>query len=285
MKKKKGMKMKIDPESISWIVFDIDGVLVDVSESYFQAFHQLVQMYCKRFEIPYNEKQVKELIVFIKQFPQMNDDWDAGEAINVLYLNKHFHWFDEKTLFRYLNEMIPWSNIRNQLQETLSLDFDLMRNELQSIYGGEQCEAFYGFSAIIHGFKGTYKNEKPFIEGEVLNNLSVHKLIYTGRNHAELLNALSLLKISPNIFSLILDADTGFFKPDPTPLLQWYQKYIGEGEIGLYFGDSGADVKTVEKFNKQIGDNNLILVIIGDTIPNYSLQFPSVKEALDSILG
>ncbi|GAB4178231.1 MAG: hydrolase [Calditrichia bacterium] len=268
------------PQSISWIVFDIDGVLIDVSGSFMKMFYTIVEIYCRRLELHYHETQVSDLIHDIKLLPQMNDDWEAGEAILTAYILSFRDNNLQEVLLTQLRSGQSWNTISPEYGRLLNLDYSLIRHELMSVYAGDKCPDFYGIPNLFPNREGCYKSEKPLIKSNYLKKIHHHMLIYTGRNNPELHQALHLLQIPMEEFAEILDSDSGFLKPDPTPLMDFYQKYIGKDEIGIFLGDSGADQKTVDLFNQQIGLKKMLYISIGDLNTAGDYHFNSVEEAL-----
>lgn len=277
-------KLKIQNRIVSWFVFDIDGVLIDVGRSFFLMFHQLAELYHERGFIRYSELEVDRAIRTIKQFPGMNDDWDSAEALVAFLYEEQSLQSSGNKVIHHLNSGQGWTTIRTILQPYFPFSFDLIRDEARSLYGGFHCQTLYGFPSLFPGIPGTCENEKPLIDPETILSLHGHKLIYTGRDSTELSLALNMLRIKPENFALIVDTDSGFLKPDPTPLVQFYEHFIDGEEIGIFFGDSGADLKTVERFNQIIGRDALHLVAIGDLIRHEGLRFPSVRVALEHLL-
>jgi hypothetical protein len=276
--------MNLDPTKISWAVFDIDGVLIDVQNSFYRAFHELIRLYAERYDIDYNREEVQQFIHQLKQFSQMNDDWDTGEAICIMYLNRRKNWFPPEKIQNLLMEGVSWTTIKTDLSG-LPLDTDLIRYELMSIYGGSKCEDLFGFQPSSPTFRGTWKNEKPLISGHKIKNLPLHKLLYTGRDERELSYALKLLDMEEEDFALLLHTDSGYLKPDASPLVEWYQTYIESDEIGLFFGDTGSDLQTVLNFNRIVGEERLQFIAIGKMLEGKSLpyHFKTIEEALETI--
>ncbi len=76
------------PLHIDLLIFDMDGVLVDVSRSYRQAIQQTVQIYfetCLGLEKGHGNLVTQEEISLFKSIGGFNNDWDLTSAL-ILYL-------------------------------------------------------------------------------------------------------------------------------------------------------------------------------------------------------
>ncbi|MFH0875541.1 MAG: histidinol-phosphate transaminase [archaeon] len=73
------IRLQLMFEKVDTILFDMDGVLVDVSNSYRVAIREAVNYFLKKNGI---DKQITfEIIQFFKEKGRLNNDWDCSKAI------------------------------------------------------------------------------------------------------------------------------------------------------------------------------------------------------------
>jgi histidinol-phosphate aminotransferase len=230
---------QVTPQKIACdsIIFDMDGVLVDVSRSYRQAIKLTVAYVLKK---NYNLSVVvtDSDIQMIKDVPGFNNDWDVSFALIRLSVQK--------------------KKIGNKRQRTRPVSFaateyQFVKDIFQSYYLGEslflQC---YNRRPPVLRRKGLILNEVPLIKPELLTVLSTKfKIgIATSRPRFEALFALKNLHIIPKIINedyIIAQEDAIREKPDPAPLLEAKRKMHVENPI--YVGDTVNDVIAAKKAN------------------------------------
>lgn len=175
------------------LIFDMDGVLVDVSMSYRKAIKQTAEFFLKR-KIDNTE------IEAIKQKVGMNNDWDATYA---LINNKTFSYEEVKRVFQkyYLGDGLKKGFIENE--KLLIAKKDLLRlkktyKKLGIATGRPKEEAQY----VINRFnlnalfdvvvtKGDTKKEKPYPDPilRAIKMLGVKKSIYIGDSPSDIVAA------------------------------------------------------------------------------------------------
>ena len=260
---------------VDTLVFDIDGVLIDVRDSFGKAVCQTVQFYFKEilgFQGSQNLINPEE-IEYFKIAGGFNNDWDLTSAVVLFYLMKarennlkdvdelrsikpDIKTFTTKILSPGggLAKVIDSVEKDGQLKEwILSLwDKDLITKIFQEIYaGGEHCYNIYGFHPSLIKKDGLIKQERIIIDKNKKNFLQNFSLgILTGRNEREARVALERLGWDDIISKeQIVTADDGVGKPHPQGL-----KKIAESlktKLGIYVGDTWDDLITVKNTNKE----------------------------------
>src|SRR3989338_394126 len=206
----RSMKSSLSEKSSTALILDMDGVLVDVSNSYMIAIQKTVALFSNR---ELTSDQIQEY----KNRPGMNNDWDCTESI---------------------------------LQEGgINVPKEKIINVFQSFYLGEyNPEEKYFLRKNDYNYNGLIKNEIWLIDISVLKKLSKkYKLgIVTGRPKKEALFALNKAGAA-NYFASIITNDNipqGKGKPDPYTLKLCLKQL--NAEKGYYFGDTPDDMKAAK---------------------------------------
>ncbi|MDD5014725.1 MAG: HAD hydrolase-like protein, partial [Atribacterota bacterium] len=245
---------------VDTLVFDIDGVLIDVRDSFRKAICQTVQFYFKeilRFQGSQNLINPKE-IEYFKMAGGFNNDWNLTSAVVLFYLMKarennlkdvdelrsikpDIKTFTTKMLFSGggLAKVIDSIEKDDQIKEQiLSLwDKDLITKIFQEIYAGEEhCYNIYGFHPSLIKKDGLIKQERIIIDKNKKDFLQNYSLgVLTGRTEREARVALERLGWD-DILSKekIVTADDGMEKPHP----QGLKKIAGslKTKLGIYVG-------------------------------------------------
>jgi len=272
---------------IDTLVFDIDGVLIDVRNSFIKAVCQTVQFYFKKvlhFNGSRNLINPKEVECF-KMAGGFNNDWDLTSAVILFYLMKarknNLKDVDrlkdkEPDIKIFTTEVLPFGG---GLPKTLDLlekedehskewilnlwDRDLITKIFKEIYAGEEyCFNTYGFHPSLIKSEGLIKHEKVIInknKKEFLQNFSVGVL--TGRTKGETRIALKKLNWSDIISEEnIITVDDGSQKPHPQGLIKLSENL--KTRLGIYVGDIWDDLLTAKNFNKEVKKVNFLSAIV-----------------------
>jgi len=288
---------------VDTLVFDVDGVLIDVCDSYREAICRTVQFYFKeilRFQGSQNLINSVE-IEYFKMAGGFNNDWDLTSAVVLFYLLKarennlkdmdklRSRGPDIKT---FTTKMLsPGGGLTKAIDSIekdghakewiLSLwDKDLITKIFQEIYAGEEyCFNIYGFRPSLIKKDGLIKQERIIIDKnkkDFLKNFSLG--ILTGRTGREARVALERLGWD-NIISKekIVTADDGVGKPHPQGL-----KKIADSlktKLGIYVGDTWDDLITVKNINKEERKTKFLsAIVLGE---GFDLRSKSVKFYLN----
>lgn len=234
------MKKIAKPRAL--IVFDMDGVIVDVTESYRNTVRQTARLFFKDAlswtSLPDPLFSLADL-ARVKQSGGLNNDWDLTFLIiNLLFtlVNKSSEYTDsnpwtayKKTLrncdvanlAQFLNsEKNPVSTLLEK-NGRISDDFiaslyngdvgsgNIIKQIFQEIYLGKQLfESTYGIRSKVYHEKGFINRETLLIDKSILESLSRNNIlaIATGRPQIEADYPLELFDLK-KLFPLILTLD------------------------------------------------------------------------------
>lgn len=223
------------------IIFDMDGVLVDVSKSYRIAIEKTVNYLLEQRDLPVRITQKD--VSAAKNLPGYNNDWDASYAL-----------FTGKTV-----SILPAKNKKNILYKEV-------KDVFQTFYlGSKLFKETEGREAPLNIVKGLIWQEKSLVSQRMLDTLLARNIklgIVTGRPRKEALFAIDNLNLQ-KFFSngnVVALEDAAKEKPDPGPLLEIKKRMKIKNPV--YVGDSISDVIAARKAKmsclfvgrKKIGD-------------------------------
>lgn len=263
--------------SLDAVVFDIDGVLLDVSQSFRAAICDTLQhLAVHHFELQNTgallEPGETELFKFAGGF---NDDWDLTNAAAFLIAAKMTltdardtqslrdlapSWSEYTLAIKraggglpraegFLLEMLTPSQRRHF---ALAVNPRLVTRLFQEFYAGDDaCRDLYGFEPeYVHG-EGYYKRETVLIDPELLPSKLKYGVV-TGRSLPETRLALSHAKLLQRIpENGWVTPESGFKKPDGHTLLLARDRL--DIKNGLYIGDIMDDLQTVFNYRELKG--------------------------------
>jgi len=285
---------------IDTLVFDIDGVLIDVRDSYREAVCRTVQFYFKEilhFQGSQNLINPEE-IKYFKMAGGFNNDWNLTSAIILFYLMKarenNLKDVDElknskPDIKNFVSQMLSMGggltkvvDLAEKNEHTKVEIFSLWNKNLitkafQEIYAGEEyCFNIYGFHPSLIKTEGLIKKERVIIDKkkkDFLKNLSIG--ILTGRTRREAEIALEKLGWEDIISGeKIFTATDGLEKPHPQGL-----KELATGlktKLGIYLGDVRDDLITVKNFIKTERKTKFLSAIVlgeGFNLGSKSVEF------------
>ena len=275
---------------IDYIIFDIDGVLIDVKKSYNEAIKNTVQFVVRNLI----KKDLKDLITdqIILKFRQtggFNNDTDTSYAIILALLsyqdlqNANLEKFlidvadhaDETgidSVEKYIKKLTPNKTFPNYLKNIDKiLDYLNYPGKVgDSIVSTVFDEFFYGQELFLKRYKikSKYYFGKPLIENDriVITDNTVRKLIerfndkiamVSGRSKIAAAYALDnkfyLLNEKNSIF--LEDEDRKFAKPNPYGLKRVINKINTRNDI-LYCGDSVEDLIMARRAEEELNQKN-----------------------------
>lgn len=215
---------------IDSIIFDIDGVIIDVSESYREAILQTAEKFLAK---KVSQKEVSA----IKKIPGFNNDWNATYALVCL-----------------LEKNIPTEKFQEKIQglteeNKKSKEYKTLFEIFQAKYLGEKLyKEIYNKKPALKE-EGLIKKEKLMIPQETFRKLKGEfKLgIVTGRPRKEAEYSLKLNSLEKffDFKKMVCMEDAKKTKPDPEPLLL-AAKNIGSKKA-VYVGDNISDITAAEK--------------------------------------
>ena len=292
---------------VDTLVFDIDGVLIDVQDSFKKAVCQTVQFYFKeilRFQGSQNLINPEE-VKYFKMAGGFNNDWDLSSAVVLFYLMKaeenNLNNIDElrsnkPDIKTFTTRILPpggglgkvvdlveknW-NIKDKIFN--QWDKELITKIFKEIYAGEEyCFNIYGFNPSLIKSESLIKKEKIIIDKkkkDFLQNYSIG--ILTGRTKREARIALERLGCEDNVFDgRIVTADDGVEKPHPQGLKKLSVSL--KTKLGIYVGDIWDDLITAKNFNKEAKETKFLSAIVlaeGFNLQNRTIEF-YLNEGVD----
>lgn len=230
------------------IIFDLDGVLVDVSKSYRRAIKMTVEYVLERkFKLKtiVDSKNIEEM----KKIPGFNNDWDLSfELIRLLSKGIKRGQFPKKA---------------KQVTSQKSKDYQEVKDIFQSFYLGKKLfYQVYKHKALIDFPKGLITNENLLIDWALLKGLSQKYVlgIATSRPRFEALFALKNLGLTSSFIKekyIVAQEDCSKEKPAPDSLLSAKTKMGVKNPI--YIGDSINDVLAAK-------NSNILSVYVGKEV-------------------
>jgi len=276
---------------IDYIIFDIDGVLIDVKKSYNEAIKNTVQFVVRNLI----KKDLKDLITdqIILKFRQtggFNNDTDTSYAIILALLsyqdlqNANLEKFlidvaehaDETgidSVEKYIKKLTSNKTFPNYLKNIDKiLDYLNYPGKVgDSIVSTVFDEFFYGQELFLKRYKIKSKHYfgKPLIENDriVITDNTIRKLIerfnskiamVSGRSKIAAAYALDnkfyLLNEENSVF--LEDEDRKFAKPNPYGLKKVINKINTRNDI-LYCGDSVEDLIMARRAEEELNQKNI----------------------------
>ena len=212
-----------------WLIFDVDGVLIDVSESYDLATKLTVEYFLKKLG-----KNIEVELGWIRDLRRkgaFGDDFKVSEALIIGALTEDILQFVEDFPS---GEGIEW--VRSRFGVVVNPKS--IEKVFNTFYLGEY------YKDRLFEFDGLWKKEKPIVKRELLEKANERfKLgVVTGRSALELELAEKILGFH---FENAVTREL-YVKPDPKAL--WH---LTKGEEGIYIGDTINDELLVENYKKE----------------------------------
>ncbi len=216
------------------VIFDVDGVLIDVSKSYHFSIKDTVEYFSKR-EVPLEE------LLDIKFSFNINNDWDASIA-GILYALSQENLKEFKVSFK---------------------DFSKSLNDMYK-FAEKKGIKLPEYKELIEFFEGVYrehrKKEQLLFPHDVLERISKKADILgviTGRPFEDLdfsFKEFDLYRYFDYIITEDDIPDPKLRKPSSYPLKLFFEK-VDYHEPVFYIGDTNADLQMVSSFNKEENKN------------------------------
>ena len=288
------------------IVFDFDGVLVDVGESIQLVHGEAARLFFTMRGWVNCEGLVEPSDVdAFKLAGGFNNDWELASAWLLLYLFKGERHHSKDG--RFLKSMSPtlkeiaaglsggldsaveavkahcsreeWARVEAQW------DRRALVRLFQEVYSGDLCPEVYGFEPETVTAPGLIRKDRPILDRRFLPPVKLG--IATGRTRGETMVSRRLMGWE-DIFpaDAIVSEDDGFLKPDPRVLALAVEK-IGALRP-MYVGDTPDDLLTARRYNGGMpacmvltgaGDRDLFIAEKADMIAD------NVNAALIAIGG
>jgi HAD superfamily phosphatase len=198
------------------VLFDMDGTLVDESESYREALRRTAQLLL-------GEPVSTEEALAIKRHPGLNNDWDATWAL--------------------VAQRRRGSASPPTAEQRRSPEYGWLKNVFQTYYlGSATWEELSGEAPPFTWNEPLITHETPIVSRETLEGLRPFALgIATSRPRWEALMALRQHALEPYfpLHAVIAKEDAPREKPDPAPLLELAARL--DCRQPVYVGDTVND--------------------------------------------
>ena len=260
------------------IVFDVDGVLVDTSRSYFEVIVQALDwawtslingvVDCEGFS--------ERHFATTKTHPAFNDDYDIAWAIiNCAATAQNpslAQSLPAPEEWRLLLDGCKESDVPSWIRSTFGeqIPRDTVRRECEELYFGVTTNEKH--TALLSPRKGLWENERPMITIP-WSAIPVPAGIYTGRTAKELELALKRLHWEDFPDSMIITSDSGVTKPSPRGLE--ILCHTSHASTPLFLGDTESDRQTVHAFGRGTFSD------IGNFLSDAEFAFPCPEDALE----
>ncbi len=242
------------------VIFDVDGVLIDVSKSYHYSILDTVEHFAEK-------KANKEELLDIKFSFNINNDWDASLA-GILFVKSGLSLEDFKQIFK------PFSQ---------SLE-DIYR------FSKEKNIPLPEYNQLVEFFEKRYakhrEKEEMIFPHDVLERVSKKADVLgviTGRPFEDLNYSFKLFDLYKYFDYIITEDDIpepDLRKPSSYPLRLFFEKISYEEPV-FYIGDTKADLKMVENYNKEEDKN--VRFILKETPHNKDIKVENVIKEPDEI--
>jgi phosphoglycolate phosphatase-like HAD superfamily hydrolase len=267
----------------SALIFDIDGVLLNVRDSYLKAIELTVARALQRHRRP-APPALTTLVTRLKRVRGYNNDWDCAYALILLGLTAQSP--EQFTaLFTALESHHQGldaleATLLPLLEDDSAYDKAMIWRDFQGYYlGRDKLKELYGAQADFD-YPPLYLTEELYVPPLILEHLALRFKIgvYTGRSPEEAGLAFARLGLTPH--AVVAD-DGSCKKPDPAGLQRLMRQL--DFRRALYFGDSVDDANAVSRFGTAA---DIQLVAIGADLQGAVLQLEAkeLAAALRTIL-
>lgn len=238
-------------ESVDLVVLDVDGVIVDVENSYRRAILDTIEQL-------FNKSLPDSSIQKLKNAGGFNNDWDVTYALAfyVLAMEEGFDQSLDEWVEMLKAEGGGLGGAKTVVDDALGTvelgriyqqwNPDQMRNLFQQLYLGKQLFEKIENKPAELNTKGLILSEPVIINSKTIENLKeqVQLGILTGRPKIEAQIALRRADLDTNEDLIYTMDDWKFGKPDPRALIAIAEQ-AGASKI-LYIGDTLDDIATAE---------------------------------------
>ncbi|MGB9588481.1 MAG: HAD family hydrolase [Armatimonadota bacterium] len=287
------------------IIFDVDGVLIDVSQSIERVHSQTAEIYFRLAGWTNTAGMVMPSdIAHFKLAGGFNSDWHLAYAWLLVYLFKS-HKYSSKdgdalkctspTLSEFADSLAEkggglesavnairqscnpaeWASIQE------AWDCQSLQRVFVEVYSGDLCPEIYGFKPRIVTGPGLIHMDRPILDRCLLSP-KLKRGIATGRTAGETKIGLELMGWSDLFPSeCIVTEDDGFQKPDPRVLRLCVERI--NAEIPIYVGDTPDDLLTVRRYNDEYGSFLACNVLTGPMGTDMASRLRLMEQEADII--
>lgn len=223
---------------IDSIIFDVDGVLIDISQSIQFVHKEAARRYFGMLGWMHCDHMIEpEDVDAFKHAGGFNNDWDVAAAWLMLYLFKSAQHgstdgevlkASEPGIREFSSELARrggcMDSAVNAIREMCrpeewaviqaKWDRPSLERMFQEVYSGDLCSEVYGFEPKVVCGPGLVRKDRPILDRKYLPSLKLG--IATGRTGGETVVGMRLMGWD-DVFTAetIVSEDDGFWKPDP----------------------------------------------------------------------
>jgi len=220
------------------VIFDVDGVIIDVSRTYHVAIKKTVEHYLGR-EIP------------LEQIKRFKFDFGINNDYYVSY-----------AIIAHLKYGVPFDEIVRLSKECKNAVAGCIKEKFNVPLTVEEVT-----ETFIDYFEQIKDDERLLIEPYVFEWLKRkgYKLgVLTGRPETDLVYSFEKFNLADKFDCIVHDdtlADTELKKPDPFALKYTLERMgVTERDEKFYIGDTVSDKRMAEEYRKRYNDNRLTYV-------------------------
>lgn len=257
--------MELDNFLPDALIFDVDGVLLDVQKSFPEVIRLSVlegwEKFCGgRADAPgYTPEHAR----ILKRHGSFNDDYDIAWALLAMAAGT-----GKKTL----SEAFPSPERLAREIKTLNGG---MAAWIGSRYGDKVPRGEIREMCARRYFSEMYKLETPMLRCH-WRELPLPAAVYTGRNGAEWELGKKTLGWEDFPDRLVINSDSGIRKPSPEGLRLLCER-LGAVKPA-FFGDTGSDMQAATAFGRGY------FVAVGDLLPDAAHIYETPEKALEALL-
>ncbi len=251
---------------VDFLVFDVDGVLLDASRSYPAAVEAAVDWYC-RTQLGLAAAPVRaDQLALWKAAGGFNDDWELAQAVCLFsaWGRDLPHPPDLGEFCRQVELMGGGlAAVRSLCGEPAPWHPDWVTQVCAERYGGDEaCEDLFGVRPRFTHGPGLWRLESPLVDAGSLRPWRGRLGLYTGRNDAETrlgLRTAGLEELFPEVWRHTSSGP--WRKPDPGGLRALLSD--SGARCGLFAGDMPDDLRTVQRYRAGSGAGRPPVVFAG----------------------
>jgi len=259
--------------TIDAVIFDMDGVLLDISQS-IRVVNCLAVAFFFRTVLGWpapDDLLTSADIELYKNAGGFNDDWDLTYALVLHYIAKgHEHPMMTPDTLNVIQPNLArtaarikdrggWLRAAEDIafehltqDDRIAVEADYRKPQIkqvfQEMFAGRHCERLYGFAPTLYTGRGYVEHDRPLLE---LIRLPTDKKlgVQTGRTLPEARLGLEMAGMAGVIpEECMVTKSDGFQKPQPGGLAA-LRKRLGFTQA-VYIGDTLDDLRTVQNFNR-----------------------------------
>lgn len=256
------------------VVFDVDGVIIDVHQSYPYVICQAAESYLREIGF-YGQKSptTPEETTFFKAAGGFNSDWNLAQGIVLCYLAKAMAEGSRNLdglvnsapeletiarasaefggglqgLSQALQNMVE---VRDWHEVEAQWDRARITRLCQQHYAGDEASTVFGLTDSDFAKPGLMKREKPILSRSVLEEAGLAYGIYTGRNYQETAKAMELAGMQGIFARAAMITETeGLKKPNPEGLFRLAG--VLKPRLMVFCGDNLDDWQTASRYEAE----------------------------------